>query len=535
MSTEPATPAHAVPTVGLPPSAPVSGRVAAPAPRARARAIAAAALLCALGVALGGARTATAQSPAATNAASAAVPATARLTGVVYDSLARRPLAGAVVQVVQATDLTAARSATSDSLGRFALDGLAPGRYLVGFYHPVLEVLGVDLTPRTLNVTANGPNAAPLAVPGPSVIKAALCGTAAAGDSTGLLVGAVRDADSGTPVAGAAVTITWTEYVFVAGGVRTDRRRVPAPTRETGTYAVCGLPTDGTLLAGAEAPGRASGLVELNVPPRGVLVQEFTLGDSASARLVASDPGETERPAPTHAQPRAVGAAAETPRVARGTARLAGTVRGANARPLRGARVLVWGTGLSTTTDEEGRFVLGDLPAGTYSVEARAVGLEPRRTPVALASGRTAAVTLTLDARINTLAVVTVLGKRSRSARGITEFVERKRTGLGRYITADDIAQQHPLDLTDVLRTTPGLRVLPASRIGYAVRGRGNCVPAVVLDGMPISEGADELDQLVRPQDVLGIEVYTGIGTVPSQYGGLMANGCGAVLVWTKR
>lgn len=524
MPTHVATPSPALPAAATPRCTPALAR------RARARVTRCAALLLALG-----ATRAAAQPPTATGVAPPAAPTGARLTGVVYDSLARGPLAGAVVQVVLASDLAAARTTTSDSLGRYAVDGLAPGRYLIGFYHPVLDVLGLDLAPRTVNV-AQGPTTAPLAVPGPGIVKAALCGAPAANDSSGLLLGQVRDADRGTAVAGATVTVTWTEYLIGTGGFRTERRRIPVPTRETGSYAVCGLPTDGTLLASAQAPGRASGLVELSVPPRGVLVQAFALGDSASARLVAADSGQSDSLATT---PRGAGAssgaATAPPRVARGTARLAGTVRGANMRPLRGARVLVWGTGLTATTGDDGTFSIANLPAGTFSVEARAVGLEPRRAAVALASGQTAAVTLTLDARVNTLAAVTVVGRSTRRLRGLSEFAERQRTGMGRYLTADDIARRNAFVVTDVLRTTVGLRVVPTSSFGNAVRGRGGCVPAVILDGLLITGGADEIDRLVQPQDILGIEVYSGLGGIPLQYGGLAANGCGAVLLWTKR
>lgn len=76
---------------------------------------------------------------------SAPVTGTVRVTGTVYDSVRSRPLGGAVVQLVRAAELTAARSVTADSLGRFVIDSVTPGAHLVGFYHPLLDVLGVEL------------------------------------------------------------------------------------------------------------------------------------------------------------------------------------------------------------------------------------------------------------------------------------------------------------------------------------------------------------------------------------------------------
>jgi hypothetical protein len=66
--------------------------------------------------------------------------ASIRLSGVVRDSIARMPLAGAVVQLVATDGLARSnRSAVSDSLGRFTLAGVPAGRYAIGFLHPILD------------------------------------------------------------------------------------------------------------------------------------------------------------------------------------------------------------------------------------------------------------------------------------------------------------------------------------------------------------------------------------------------------------
>src|SRR5438552_2559346 len=67
------------------------------------------------------------------------------ITGVVHDSIGRRPLADATVQLVGADrGRRFGRSTISDSLGRFQLDSVTAGRYSLGFFHPVLESLGID-------------------------------------------------------------------------------------------------------------------------------------------------------------------------------------------------------------------------------------------------------------------------------------------------------------------------------------------------------------------------------------------------------
>jgi hypothetical protein len=216
------------------------------------------------------------------------------LHGTVFDSVARGPLADATVQAVRPDDPGAVRTARTDSAGRYRLEGLSPARYVVGFLHPLLETLGVELKPVLVDLTAGASGSVPLAVPAPASLRAGLCPAAPADDSTGAIAGAVRDADTGAAVADATVVITWSEIAITRGGVRTERRRVPATVRPDGGFLVCGVPTDGPVEASAGAPGRTSGLIEIAAPPRGLAVQEFALGPAAPA-AVATAPGARPR------------------------------------------------------------------------------------------------------------------------------------------------------------------------------------------------------------------------------------------------
>ena len=112
----------------------------------------------------------------------------ARLRGIVFDSVAALPLIGARVELVSAEDRThIAYAATSDSLGHFALPGVSRGHYIAGFLHPMLDSLGLALSQRWLDVTAeSGDVRFDLAVPAPNRILNALCG-ATAEVSTGML------------------------------------------------------------------------------------------------------------------------------------------------------------------------------------------------------------------------------------------------------------------------------------------------------------------------------------------------------------
>lgn len=454
-----------------------------------------------------------AQQPAAPAAAPAALPGA--VYGVVYDSLARRPLVGAYVQVVQIAregDLHGGRSVMADAAGAFRVDSLAPGRYLVGLDHPLLDLLRVEIRPRLIELGPGGYTVRlDLGVPDLATLRPVLCGSEQAPtDSSGLLAGRVRDAADDAPVASATVVLTWSELSFGAGGVRTERRRVPVTTGPGGHYVVCGVPTGVELTASVAAPGRAGGPVELEVPVRGFLIRDLTLGDTTA------------------------GATAAAP--ARGTARLTGTVRDTAGRPVRGARATVWGTAAAATAGEDGAFTLGGLPAGTRTLEVRAIGFAVRQVAVDLSAARAARADVRLQ-RVTALNPVTVFGTPSPPSPFMRDFLERQRDNpFGRFLTRADFQQRRPVLITDALRAMPGLQIDTDERHGNVILGRskkgGSCPAVVVVNGLTLPQG-ERLDPWASPDGVVGVEVYVDATHAPPQYGVQGRTDCSVVLVWT--
>lgn len=491
-----------------------------PRPSPRRALLAGALALCAAA----GARAAAAQ---AVPAPPAARPVT--LVGTAWDSLAGVPLAGALVQLAAESNPGApARTAVADSLGRWQLDSVPRGTYLAGYFHPTLDALGIEAP--TFRVLVQGDSVArlDLAIPGPQRMRALLCGAPAADDSTGGIVGVMREPEAGDPIAGATLSVGWRELVIEKGSIRNVQRRVPVIAQPSGLVVACGVPTDTPVEVDAAAPGRRSGVLELQVPVRGLVRRDLLLGDSATiaraldaATAAGADSGAAGQP------PASL--------VADG-ARLRGTVTGPDGRPLARAQVSVSGIGRSATTSAAGTFALDSLPTGTFGVDVRAIGFAPVRVAVDLARRRTATLAVAVRERATALSTVVVRGQRSRPSRFLEEFAERRRRAAGgTFLGPAELERRNLLYVSDALRTTPSLRVRPGRGFGYSIRGRGDCTPAVYIDGMPVLQGADELDQLVNPPDVMAMEIYSGLGAIPPQYGGISANGCGAVLVWTKR
>ncbi|MDF1505773.1 carboxypeptidase regulatory-like domain-containing protein [Roseisolibacter sp. H3M3-2] len=446
--------------------------------------------------------------------------------GVVTDSIAGGPLAGATVQLAHEQDRAISFTAETDSSGRWRIPGVRPGRYLAGFFHPTLDALGIEPPVSLVQILPDTAARLDLGTPGPMAVRAKVC-PQAPGDRA-VLLGSVGNADTGEPIAESKIVLTWSEMRISEEGVRNVKRRLPVRVRADGGYVACDLPADVDLVANAEAPRRRGGLIELRLPPRSLTRRDFALGDSVSVVTVQLPDTAAQRE----------GRLQQPITVARGNARLSGTVRTRDGRPLQGARVALWGSDVQGTTTEAGSFALAGLPAGTYALEVRAIGFAPKRVPVTLSARAPGSVGVVLDERLNTLQSVVVQADRTKLNKDYNGFMERKRRGMGgRFITEDDLNRRNPIVITDALRTTPGLSVVPnGTGFGYAIQGRGGCTPDVWVDGMRVFDGATDLDQLVRPMDVAGVEVYNSAGTIPAQFMGAAGGGnCGVVAIWTKR
>jgi hypothetical protein len=114
-------------------------------------------------------------------------------------------------------------------------------------------------------------------------------------------------------------------------------------------------------------------------------------------------------------------------------------------------------------------------------------------------------------------------------------FDDRRRGGSGRFFTSTDIEHMHPHDVSDVLRQAPGVSLATDNSHHVTIRMRGeqeSCTPAIFVDGKQlINWELADLDGLVQPEEVAGMEVYTPSMT-PAQF--RTKQGCGTILVWTR-
>lgn len=464
-------------------------------------------------------RPVTAQAPAG-NPSNAGV----TVHGVVRDTIERMPLVGAWVQL-SATDTLRkfVRTVPSDSLGKFAFDSVPAGRYAIGFFHPLLDSLGAEPMYRDLLVKGRGPVRMDLATPSQTLLHAAMCGPQQLPDTaTGaLFIGVVRGAVDRAPVAGASVTAQWLEFT-IRKGAKLERRqgRQRATTGANGMFVLCHVPGAGSVYVRASRGADSTAVIELTSTKSGIVRRELFLGASRTV-VVDSEP----RSEPTAPLPR---------RMYLGDEVLRGTVVTADGdRPLGGAMVRI-ADGPQTRTNNRGEWVLANAPAGTRTLEVRAIGYFPEKRPVDVLPGAPSLTVplITFKAMLDTVRITV---SRAQDRSGGT-FEERRRNGMGRYLTGDELERRGIFWLSDAFRMMPGVRLDGAgfNRVITVRDDFGNdCAASVFIDGLYMwTLSAFEIDGLLSPRQVRGIEIYRGAQT-PFEYQRTVPP-CGAILIWTK-
>lgn len=426
------------------------------------------------------------------------------LRGVVYDSLiTSAPLEGAEVWI-ESTN----RMARSDAGGRFTLDGLAPGRYVLTFYHPTLDSAGLSVPPVTVDVGPGETTGVLLATPSATQAHHLLCPQDPL-RRTGVILGVVRNAVDDHPLPAITISAHWTTYDIAERSVRTAPRMVEARTDRSGHVLLCGLPIDVALVIRGRTERGSAGMLVVDLAGRAFARADLHLAVGAVTGVVQ------------------------------------GVVRNRNGSLVPNATVYAVGTDLTTQADEFGRFSLQGVAVGSGIVEARAVGYMTGRAQTTVRSGSTQQTDIMMGDSVTVLDPVTVVGE-YQPYLSIVGFEQRRKNSTGHFLDTTDIHRSGATRFEEIFRMVPGIRVRP-NGTGYMVevgRGEGQilnpsaanyCPPAYFVDGVyfPLPPLQTATVPIV-PAEVLAIEVYSNLISAPPQYQRRQSN-CGVILVWTKR
>ncbi len=181
-------------------------------------------------------------------------------------------------------------------------------------------------------------------------------------------------------------------------------------------------------------------------------------------------------------------------------------------QPLAGANIQVLETLRGASADEQGKFVIRNIPAGSYSLRVAMIGYRNRTLEkiVVEADHDTHLVIDLMESPIEFDPIVVSAGK-------IEQRLDQSPVSMS-VITAREIQARSPVNLIEALEMTPGLHFVGSQinirgSTGY-VFGAGNKV-LLLLDGVPVyasDTGEFNWDQL-PPLDIEQIEVVKGAGS----------------------
>jgi hypothetical protein len=332
--------------------------------------------------------------------------------------------------------------------------------------------------------------------------------------------------EDGVPIANASVTLTAIRYA-----VQTD---------SLGRFVLSGTP-GGTLDLSLVAEGFRIEAVSVVLARRGAVTRDFILSADGTPRPEAETASRFLR----------------------------GIVTDLDGNPLPYANVQLNG-GRRFIANDSGHFA---IPVGTGRVQllSRRIGYEAAVLDVDAETDTT--VTMQLRSVAQILPGQTVEGRRevtSLKLYGFYERMEQAQKGLnfGWYVTPEDLEIRRPVNVTDAIQHFPNIQIRPGNAEytvapgtgpnplnvprNMRIEDRSGCVLTVFLDGIRIQPSTraigngykgdrtfmgdlqdEQINSLIAPGSVAGIEVYTRGLSAPPQYQPL-AGTCGIVLFWTK-
>ena len=199
------------------------------------------------------------------------------------------------------------------------------------------------------------------------------------------------------------------------------------------------------------------------------------------------------------------------------TGKIAGTIKDSQTgEPLIGVNVLVDGTSMGAATNLDGNYAILNVPPGTYSLTASAVGYAKKNvTQVSVSIDLTTTIDITLTSSAVQAEEVVVVAERPR--------VQKDLTSSTAIVKGDQISALPVTEVDQVLN-------LQAGFVAGSLRGGRSGEVAYWIDGVPVTDAFNGT-QVVQVNKDLVQEVQLMSGAFNAEYGQAMS---GIVNIATK-
>jgi hypothetical protein len=283
-------------------------------------------------------------------------------------------------------------------------------------------------------------------------------------------------------------------------------RTVPGRATETiwddGMFSLCDIPAGVVLSLEVRAPGFHAVSGPVTIPASGALRQDALLVDSATVT---------------------------------GIGEVRGRVLTERGLPVMSGRVRIPALGRDGPITDGG-FALMDLPIGTWVMELRAMGVEPRSLLVQSSARRNATLLVRVSDQPQRLDAVTILGRADLVIRVLDAVLARHRVASGTVFLPGSPQLLGAQRVTDLLNAARGFTVVGPTdvRARSTTTGERCRKIGVYVNGVRAIEGVEVLDAIARPDQVLAVEAYPDLMSAPFEW--RTGDGtCAVVAMWTRR
>lgn len=219
-------------------------------------------------------------------------------------------------------------------------------------------------------------------------------------------------------------------------------------------------------------------------------------------------------------------------------------------RPIPNAEIVIRDANKTARSDTAGNFRITGIAAGDHSVMVRLAGYEPWIGSITFVDGKTVEADFMMKPVVAKLDTVQVKARPTLYATRLRDFEERRKQGIGHFITTDVFEKNVGRRTAEILLgSIPGIKMIGKTdeKVVNSTRdGRALCPVQVVLNDNIIYNGQPgqptfDINSL-NPEDVLGVEYYSA-STAPIRFQGTGAStphgnpqgpACGTLIVWTK-